>query len=268
MHKAYQEMLLRYPGYPSYASFEKAENLKAKLSKEKTASETRSYGTRQSLKRSLPQSSQQIPKRSKPNVDNEVNNDEDSDDIPLAHIVSQNRQNIDHEQFQLLDDKQAEEHDTLAIDKKDESGSDEDKPNKCSHQGCNSRFKRKYHLKQHIERVHTAQVSKYVCPVNGCGVLVGEIPMLRIHCARFHGEMKWIIQKKGTSFFFNDTEIMQTRVSKNKLVNGRLYEKHSMVLKNEGGSDDGANETVAKQPLGENAKSKQSVTGRNDFFQI
>lgn len=108
------------------------------------------------------------------------------------------------------------EHDTDQDQDEDYQNS---KKNQCKI--CDKSFPRPYHLKKHIDRVHSMNVKKFVCPI--CQQLIGEIPMMRIHFKRHHKKSNDKITKIGDHYIFKKKKIEETFVQKPKLNNGRFY---------------------------------------------
>lgn len=138
----------------------------------------------------------------------------------------------------VVTDSESEGIDEEYEDERNDEEFEDEKKFRCRHADCKSRFKRKYHLKIHIERKHSDSVLKYRCPINNCDATVGEIPWLRYHFRRFHENVKCNITKKGIHFYFNGKAIETIQFKREELNNGRFYGETGSSRRNNSDEDE------------------------------
>ncbi|CAG2109353.1 unnamed protein product, partial [Medioppia subpectinata] len=124
-----------------------------------TDTTTRGYNTRNSrVKRSLNITHNNSKKSSEDLNDNKSDNTDDED------YVSDNETNDESEE---------------------NSDADNDRPFVCTHESCGKRFKRKEHLKNHVNSVHSTD-RPYVCGYDECGQCFTSSKGLSAHRRRVH----------------------------------------------------------------------------------
>lgn len=109
---------------------------------------------------------------------------------------------------------------------------------------CKRTFKRSYHLKLHMSRLHKQLIRKFKCPK--CAALIGEIPMMRVHIKRNHPHENQEIIRQGKECFLGQKRIKVKFVSKTQLVNGRFYGNEKRKKTNDSDdSDDSDNRPLS-----------------------